>query len=369
MNADRPIEILARLLSHPEGVSGLSGSDWTLVVAVARRSGLLARLAFRVDERSLMDRIPEPVRDHLEAEQLVAERHRRDVISEIHHLGIALKGVVSPLVLLKGAAYAMAELPPARGRTFTDIDILVPRPSLDTVERALRQAGWTTGEIHPYDELYYRRWMHQLPPLTHAHRGTTVDVHHTIVPTTARTPISATPLLDAARTLSGAPGLAVLQPVDMVLHSAVHLFSEGQFDRALRDLDDIASLLRHFGSDALFWPLLVSRTEQLRLQRPAWYAFEFCRVLFDVVVPSGLSNSIHPMAPPRVIRALMLSMLESAMEPTLRSSSRAGQRWANDVLYVRSHYLRMPIRQLLPHLIRKAVRREPRDEAAMPRRI
>ncbi len=37
----------------------------------------------------------------------------------------------------------------------------------------------------PYDDLYYRRWMHELPPLVHSERGQLVDVHHTILPLTA----------------------------------------------------------------------------------------------------------------------------------------------------------------------------------------
>src|SRR4029077_14434016 len=124
--------------------------------------------------------------------------------------------------LLKGAAYLMGNLPPARGRTFSDIDILVPKSSLLEVERALRAHGWASDKIDHYDDRYYRRWMHQLPPLTHVERGTTVDVHHTIVPMSARVPVDATTLLNEALVLPVDVGLAVLKPVDMVLHSAVH---------------------------------------------------------------------------------------------------------------------------------------------------
>ena len=38
----------------------------------------------------------------------------------------------------------------------------------------------------PYDDAYYRRWMHELPPLIHRERDRMIDVHHTILPLTAR---------------------------------------------------------------------------------------------------------------------------------------------------------------------------------------
>src|SRR5262249_10467672 len=230
---------IAALLAKPERIAEPSATEWSAVVAEGRQTGLLARLAFQAQDLSLAERMPIEAWRHLEAAQRVAEKHRRDVLWEIRCLRQALKGVVAPLVLLKGAAYVMAELPPARGRTFSDIDILVPRAALPQVEQALRAHGWTSAGIEPYDDRYYRRWMHQLPPLTHVERGTTVDVHHTIVPTTARSPVEAAELLAEARVIPEYPDLAVLQPVDMVLHSAVHLFNEGQFERALRDLHDI----------------------------------------------------------------------------------------------------------------------------------
>src|SRR5690242_12357418 len=228
--------ILATLLAKPEALTDLRAEEWSAVIAMGRRTGLLARLAYRAEDLSLAGQVPSVVWRHLEAARRVSDKHRRDVLWEIRCLREALAGVVTPLVVLKGAAYVIADLPPARGRTFSDIDILVPKFSLPEVERALRAHGWASGAIEPYDDLYYRRWMHQLPPLTHTERGTTVDVHHTIVPTTARMPVDAALLLAEARVLPTDPALAVLQPADMVLHSAVHLFNEGEFDRALRDL-------------------------------------------------------------------------------------------------------------------------------------
>lgn len=352
--------MMAALLAKPEGLAALGAGEWSAVIPMARRMGVLARLAYRAQDLSLSARLPETVWRHFEAAQRVAEKHRRDVLWEIRCLRAALDGVVKPLVLLKGAGYLAAELPPARGRTFSDIDILVPRAALADVERALREHGWATQEIEPYDDRYYRRWMHQLPPLTHVERGTTVDVHHTIVPTTARVPVAAAALLAEIRVLSSDPGLAVLQPIDMILHSAVHLFNEGQFDRALRDLDDIASLLAVFGQDGNFWSALAARAGALGLGRPLWYAVELCRRLMRTPVPRERWAGLEEMAPSPLMRGLMVRMFERALEPPLAAGRERD--WALFMLYVRAHYLRMPLHRLVPHLLRKAVRREATPE-------
>ncbi|MDT1852626.1 nucleotidyltransferase family protein, partial [Acinetobacter baumannii] len=90
-----------------------------------------------------------------------------------------------PLILLKGSAYAMAGLDAGRGRLFSDVDILVPKPRLDEVEAALMLHGWASTHLDPYDQRYYREWMHEIPPKVHVRRGISIDVHHAIMPETA----------------------------------------------------------------------------------------------------------------------------------------------------------------------------------------
>jgi hypothetical protein len=66
---------------------------------------------------------------------------------------------------------------------FSDVDVLVPRDRLADVEAALMLAGWASTNPSEYDQHYYRRWMHELPPLQHIRRQTVLDVHHAILPT------------------------------------------------------------------------------------------------------------------------------------------------------------------------------------------
>ena len=84
-------------------------------------------------------------------------------------------------------AFHAAGLDACLGRSVGDLDILVPRDAIERVEAALVMAGWERlKEEGGYDDLYYRRWMHELPPLIHRERDRMIDVHHTILPPTAR---------------------------------------------------------------------------------------------------------------------------------------------------------------------------------------
>ena len=53
--------------------------------------------------------------------------------------------------------------------------------SLIAISTALMLAGYVTTHLDPYDQRYYRRWRHELPPMQHVKRLTVLDVHHNLV--------------------------------------------------------------------------------------------------------------------------------------------------------------------------------------------
>jgi hypothetical protein len=349
---------LARLLKEPALLASLSLADWDSLVPQGWASGLLARLAYLADEHagSLVE-IAEAPRQHLIAAEILAEKHQTDVRYDLGLLADALTGCIDRIILLKGAAYLAAGLPPARGRVFSDIDVLVPKHRLADVEAVLNLAGWREGEMDEYDRQYYRRWMHQIPPVVHGRRQSVLDVHHTIVPETARSALAAPELL-FERAVPAGDRLWVLAPTDMVLHSATHLFNEGEFARGLRDLDDLDQLLRHFAQDDAFWPLLIERARELGLGRPLYYAVTWARGVFGTPVPEETLRAAEAMAPGPIGRAFMNALFGRALRPhhpTCRDALMGTALW---LLYVRSHALRMPAHLLVPHLVRKALRKD-----------
>jgi hypothetical protein len=245
-------------------------------------------------------------------------------------------------------------LPPAPGRLFSDLDILVPKQRLDDVEAALMLAGWAGTMPDEYDQRYYRDWMHELPPMQHMRRQSMLDVHHAILPETAAVRPDPDKLRAAARAIPGAPGVHVLAPADMVLHSAVHLFSDGEFKHGLRDLFDLHRLLLHFGALPGFWSGLPARAHELELSRPLFYALRYAVQLLGTPVPSATMAAAEPGRPNRVLLALMDRMFARALLPLHASCSDRFSGAAFGLLYIRGNWLRMPPLLLTRHLFHKA---------------
>jgi len=346
--------LVLQAFRQPDTLISLSLADWDLLLRQARHANLLARLYVLLDERGLIEAVPPQPREHLEWSHATAERHMQAVRWEVSLIRKALAKVGVPIVLLKGAAYAMANLPSARGRLFSDIDIMVPKDSLNAVEAALMLHGWAATHHDAYDQRYYRTWMHELPPMRHVKRSTVIDVHHAILPETASIHPDPEKLRVAACSLDGYDDLKVFAPTDMVLHSVAHLFHDGELENGLRDLVDIDSLLRHFGSLPSFWPELVERAQELELTRPLFYALRYAAHTLRTPIPSDTMEAAGVGRPSRPTLALMDSLFSRALMPVHPSCSDAltgGARW---MLYVRANWLRMPPLLLARHLLHKA---------------
>lgn len=357
--------LLTRVLREPRCCAALRLKDWDLLVRQARHANLLARLWAVFKQNGLLGHIPERPGNHFESAHTLAERQKHAVRWEVNRIQRALAKPEVPVILLKGAAYVMAELPVTRGRLFADVDIMVPKETLTKVEQALLLHGWVTTHLDAYDQRYYRTWMHELPPLAHIERRTLLDVHHAILPETARLHPDPGKLRAAAIALKGHHGVSILAPTDMVLHSATHLFHDGELENGLRDLVDLDGLLRHFGAEYRFWPALTERAEELDLTRPLYYALRYTYQWLGTPVPGAAFKALDIGRPKGLTPILADTLFNRGLAPNHASCNDWFTGTARWLLYVRSHYLRMPLHLLVPHLVRKAVRRRfPNDPAA-----
>lgn len=349
-----PSQLVLQAFRKPEALTSLSLADWDLLLRQARHSNLLARLHVLLDERGLLAQVPAQARQHLEWSRTIADRHLQAVQREVTLIRKAVAKAGVPVILLKGAAYAMAELPPAQGRIFSDIDIMVPKESINAVEAALMLHGWATTHHDAYDQRYYRTWMHELPPMRHVRRSTVIDVHHAILPETASIRPDPEKLRAAACVVEGYDDLKVFAPADMVLHSAAHLFHDGELENGLRDLADIDGLLRHFGRQPSFWPGLVERAQELELMRPLFYALRYSANLLHTPIPAEAMDAVRAGRPWWPAMALMDSLFGRALMPDHPSCSDGLTGAARWMLYVRANWLRMPPLLLARHLFHKA---------------
>ena len=355
---------LCEALRNPQCMSVMTPADWDVLVRQGRHAELLGRIACMLEAQGSIDLVPAAPRGHLRAAMTLADAQHAEAMRELSYIDRALAPTGVTPVLLKDAAYVAAGLLPAMGRLFDRVAILVPKGRLPEIEAALMSHGWATTHHSPYDQRYYREWMHELPPLRHVRRGTVLSVHHAILPGTARLKPSADKLLAAARPLAELKRYAVLDAPDMVLHSVVHLFHNDDLRHSLRDLSDLDLLLRHLGRVPSFWAELVARARELDLGRPLYYGLRYTSMQLGTPVPVDALQAIRSDAPGPLVRRLSDVLWARALRP---QHATASDRWtpaALFALYVRAHWLRMPPAMLLRHLTVKALHLDDAPAAA-----
>jgi hypothetical protein len=329
--------LLVRALRDP---SSVGDCDWPGLISAARAEQLIGSLAFRMEGRP----VPARVEAVFEASRRDAAYSRIQALWEAEMARRALTPLGVPVILMKGTAFHAANYDACIGRSVGDLDIMVPRASLDAVEVALLDAGWERmKEAEGYDDVYYRRWMHELPPLIHRTRDRMIDVHHTILPLTARPTPDAEALIADSVELEN--GLRILAPADIIVHAAAHLLADGDLAGGLRNLWDIDRLLREFAAaDADFWSKLETRAAHHQLGRAVPRAGRLANDLYGTPVPAGWRARASA---DFLFKARILARNGWGQE------KRKALRFA---FYVRSHWLRMPPLMLARHLWTKATR-------------
>ena len=345
--------VLVAALRNPASVAALDAQGWTALLTIARAERLVGTLAYRLEGQTL----PGSVAAILADERTNAEYQKRSALWEADCARRALADYPGKVVLMKGTAYAAAGLRAAKGRHIGDLDIMVARDDLPQVEGMLLQAGWEWVKEDAYDDAYYRDHMHELPPLIHKERDRMIDVHHTILPLTARpTPDAAAMLADSVplplaggvrggsvRSKHDSPSrkreesLGIFSPTDMIIHSAAHLFADGELDGGVRNLWDIHCLLTEF-ADETFWPALKARAEHHQLWPAVHCAARLANQIYGTGIPGDWQSS---------------NWLDSYYIRRLTARDNWGRgtrKCTRLIFYIRSHGLRMPPMMLARHL-------------------
>jgi hypothetical protein len=348
-------ELIVRAVTDASSVTDLPAGDLDLLLRVLRRVRLLGRLAHALRARDRLSTLPRAARDILESALVATDARARVTRWELACVARALADAPSlKLIAMKGCAYLLADLPNAPGRLFADVDLLVPADRLADVERRLTAKGWRAAALSPYDERYYREWAHELPPMTHSERDVEVDLHHNVLMRTARLHPDSARLVEEAVPAADESRYFVLAPIDMALHAMTHLFCGDEMDDRLRELVDIDALLRHFGrGHGGFWSRFMARAREVGLARPAFYGLHFAARLLATPVPAEVLIDARRDGPPSIVLGLMNRLVPAALFPPHpdRPSRRTGvARW---LLYLRTHWIRMPLPMLVPHLLRK----------------
>lgn len=343
---------LLNYLKNPSlDLRSYSLKNWELFLHSARDADLLARIShfLKNDERSSI--IPKKIKNHLDSAERFHYSQTRGIYWDIKTIHDVLAKENIPFIVLKGSAYILGELDAGKGRMVSDIDILVQKASIEKVEHMLIKDGWFPSNLNPYDQRYYREWMHEIPPLKNLKRGTTLDIHHTILPPTTGNNIDIDLLWKNSVPISDFSIAYRFSPADLIIHSAAHLFHNGEMDHGLRDLCDIASLINEFSVEPDFFENITRRAYELDLEEPLSLALLLCNELLNTPLPDKIKSRLES----KFKLSTTATIFALAIISRIIEHPRIHHKFAELIVYVRSHYLRMPLFLLIPHLIRKSL--------------
>jgi len=344
------VKELANFISNPKSLNDITLSQWQALILVFRESKLLASLYHSLVRNDLFDVQPHYVQRHLKAASVHANRQRRQVIYECQLLNQFLLAVDVKPIYLKGANYILRKSHNSYGRIVSDIDLLVSEKDIKKVEDRLKSGLWESEELSDYDEQYYRKWAHEIPPLVHFLRNTVLDVHHNLY-----LPISGRSLdIDLFVEHSELVGeqCRVLCPADTVLHSIIHLYMNEDFTNSFRDLYDLYSLMTEFGSEE-FWQRLDFMANKTGYQKELYYCLKTLIQLFDFTTPDIFENldvKYKRISSDFFIQFIVLN----AITPKHNLLDTTKTKLARYVVFLRGHWLKMPTHILIYHLFIKS---------------
>lgn len=343
---------LVKFLRNPSlDVGNFSPNDWEFFLHNARGADLLARINHNLKKYDRISSIPAKIKNHLDSAQRFHDSQARGIYWDIKKIHDVLAKENIPFILLKGSAYILGELNTGNGRMVSDIDILVRKESIELAEHLLIKNGWFPSNLNPYDQRYYRQWMHEIPPLKNLKRGTTLDIHHTILPPTAGYRINTELLWKNAVPIQKFSLAFRFSPCDLIIHSAAHLFHDGEMIHGLRDLCDIDSLIKEFSESPDFWEKITKRASDLNQEESLSLALILCKEIINSPIPNEKILKIGSIFKYN----LTATIFYLAITSKILKRKRTYHKLAELFVYIRSHYLRMPLFLLIPHLIRKSL--------------
>lgn len=318
-------------------------SDWTRFLQSARKYGLLATYYTYFKQCNVLASVPEKVQRHLLSGQNYADKQAFSLANELLLLEQVFADAHYPCLLLKGTAYRCAGFNYAKGRLFSDIDLLIPKDCLDDANMRLLAFGYVENELSDYDRNYYLQWSHQLPPKHNLLTGASLDLHHHIFPVVSSLHLQIAPFFRYATELRGSK-FQLCSPSLMFVHACVHLFYQEESHKLIKDVIDLWMLFNQV-SDSL--DEVREMAMQVKAEQAVAYGFDLLAQIFETELDTETKNWLlsFKYKSPYIIWLIK----------TMLFSTGVGNAFAHSVWFLRGHLLKMGPFTLIYHLSAKTI--------------
>jgi len=276
--------------------------DWDRFIEDSCKHGVapLIYLNFRKIDSEL-DVIPNQVLLRLKSAYYSNLRYNTLLFRELKKILDAFKSEGIQVIVLKGAALAELIYKNIALRPMSDIDILVKRKDLPTVDRILSQLQYSSSSYTPPSSQWHvKGWVEHIPPYVKIDDITIRVEIHLDIATHYEANIRA---IDSSRawenalpaTIAGIDNVLVLPLEELLirlcLHASKHIYSgrEG----ILMWWCDIAEVEKSYRGK-IDWEYITRISKEYRIQAPVYHSLNFAREWLDAVIPENVLRELKP---------------------------------------------------------------------------
>nr|WP_136251711.1 nucleotidyltransferase family protein [Ningiella ruwaisensis] len=350
MNARLSVSDLVTLFLRPESVLDYSPSRLSKAIIVLREQRVLGRYCYRFEQAGVLEKLDERAQRHLNNAMQVALRQKEQVFTEVENLIKTLKSSAEYVIFLKGTAYTMCGASIGEGRIYSDIDLLVPKGDLTNCEQRLAIAGWISQAVNDYDDNYYRKWAHEIPPMAHGQTGTVIDVHHNIVPVISKASPNIQLLTQYKEEI--APNIFVLNAPAQLVHAAIHLFRNEDYRASFRDLTDLYLMMENQPDD--FFEQAIYIASEIGFKKELALALRYVHQLLCLPLPAKALALAQSQT--NIKQSVNDWIFSSVLLPQHDLIEQSHTPLKHTLAMMRGHFLKMPLHILIYHLTVKSCR-------------
>jgi hypothetical protein len=252
----------------PMEMVSFSTSDWEQLGSTAQQQGLAPLMYWGLSRSGNFSSVPESVRNSLRKAYSGSWVNNQRILKELEILAHTFKQEGIPLVVLKGACFALTIYPEIGLRLMGDLDILVPVSKSSEALRIAKVSGYqeVVPEASPgLNELL----SHEVGLRKPADHSITLEIHSSLVSSRAfRYAVPVDWFWEQVEPLEGlslkpsAFDLFMLTPTAQLLYAAAHaMLQHGGKNAPLRWFYDLDRLVR-FYDRRIDWDLLLSQAHR-----------------------------------------------------------------------------------------------------------
>lgn len=211
------------------------------------------------------------------------------------------------VVVLKGAALAETVYANTSLRTFGDLDLLVTKDNLQSVDRAMCGLDYKSICVENKSQQWFRTNHFHLAPYVNSRKSTAVDVHWHVTNMNNRIDIEEWWRRAKNVKIVGRDVL-ILSPEHTLIHLALHLLHHNFVRSRFRDLCDISETLKHY-KNRIDWMKLREEVNGYEIKKLVYSIFYLVKQINSS--QCGLPEWLNPRDVP--IDSKLVSLMENQL--------------------------------------------------------